>query len=156
MNGSLIQAVTQRIAKSQHAWKQIHYKLLRKKAIAPRIKRTLWNSLIRSTMIYGLHTTEMPPSQTKRMEAFMYKNIRTMMNPGWKEEKRYPEKLYEKLRHPTIETWMGKTQVMTMLTQTRDKKTIHPKHCNEMKKPRRKLQEQWKKKTRSTTKQTGT
>ena len=34
---------------------------------------------------------------------------------------------------------------MTMLTQTRDKKTIHPKHCNEMTKPRQKLQEQWKK-----------
>ena len=34
---------------------------------------------------------------------------------------------------------------MTMLTQTRDKKTIHPKQCNEMAKPRQKLQEQWKK-----------
>ena len=34
---------------------------------------------------------------------------------------------------------------MTMLTQTRDKKTIHPKHCHEMAKQRRKLQEQWEK-----------
>ena len=92
MTGSLKQAVTQRIAKAQHTWKQINYKLLRNKAIAPRIKLILWNSLIRSTMIYGLHTTELPPSQTKRMETFMYKNIRAMMNPGWKEEKWYPGK----------------------------------------------------------------
>ena len=52
----------------------------------------MWNSLIRSTMIYGLHTTEMPISQAKRIETFMYKHIRAMMNPGWKEEKWYPEK----------------------------------------------------------------
>ena len=40
---------------------------------------------------------------------------------------------------------MKKTQVMTTLTQTREKKTIHPKHCAEMTIPRQKLQEQWKK-----------
>ena len=92
MVGSLKLAVTQRIAKAHHTWKQVRYKLLRDKAIAPRIKLIMWNSLIRSTMIYGLHTTEMPISQTKRIESFMYKHIRAMMNTGWKEEKWYPEK----------------------------------------------------------------
>ena len=47
-----------------------------------------------------------------------------MMNPGWKEEKRRPEKkkLYMEIEQPTMKTWIEKTQVMTMLTQARDKK----------------------------------
>ena len=67
-----------------------------------------------------------------------------MMNPGWREDKWYPEKkqLYEKIQQPTMETWLGKTQIMTMLTQTREKKTIHPKHCQEMMRPKHKLSEQ--------------
>ena len=98
-------------------------------------------------MIYGLHTTEIPPSQIKTLETFMYKNIRAMMNPGWREDKWYPEKrqLYEKIQQPTMETWLEKTQIMTMLTQTREKKTIHPKHCQEMMRPKNKLLEQWRK-----------
>ena len=56
MNGSLKQAIKKRIEKAQHTWKQVNYKLLRNKAITPKIKITLWNSLIRSTMIYGLHS----------------------------------------------------------------------------------------------------
>ena len=43
-----------------------------------------------------------------------------------------------------METWLEKTQIMTMLTQTREKKTIHPKHCQEMMRPKQKLLEQWK------------
>ena len=83
----------------------------------------------------------------------MYKNIRATMNPGWREGKWYPEKrqLYEKIQQPTMETWLEKTQIMTMLTQTREKKTIHPEHCREMMRPKNKLLEQWKK-TRITSK----
>ena len=137
MTGSQTKAVTLRIAKAHHTWKQVRYKLLRNKAITPRIKLIMWNSLIGSTMIYGLHTTEMPISQTKRIETFMYKHIRTMMNPGWKDEQWYPEKkqLYMEIRQPTLKSWVEKTQVMTMLTQTRGK-TIHPKQCAEMILPR--------------------
>ena len=89
-------------------------------------------------MIYGLHTAEIPPSQIKTLETFMYKNIRATMNPGWREDKWYPEKrqLYEKIQQPTMETWLEKTQIMTTLTQTREKKTIHPKHCQEMMRPK--------------------
>ena len=58
----------------------------------------------------------------------MYKNIRAMMNPGWREDKWYPEKrqLYEKIQQPTMETWLEKTQIMTMLTQTREKENDTP------------------------------
>ena len=89
-------------------------------------------------MIYGLHTAEIPPSQIKTLETFMYKNIRAMMNPGWKVDEWYPGKrqLYEKIQQPAMESWLEKTQIMTMLTQTREKKTIHPKHCQEMTKPK--------------------
>ena len=52
MNGSLNQTVMRRMGKAQHTWKHVNYKLLRNKAIAPRIKLILRNSQIRSTMIY--------------------------------------------------------------------------------------------------------
>ena len=39
--------------------KQVNRKVFRKKAIGPKIKITLWNSLIRSTMIYGLRAKEL-------------------------------------------------------------------------------------------------
>ena len=94
MKGSLQKAATKRIAKAQDAWGKVNFKLLRNKAVTPKIKIMLWNSLIRSAMIYGLHTTEMPHIQTERMEAYMYRHIRTMMNPGCKEEKWYPEKMH--------------------------------------------------------------
>lgn len=135
-----MQAVMRRMEKAQHTWKQVNYKLLRNKAITPRIKIILQNSLIRSTMIYGLHTAEIPPTRMERMETSTCKNIRAMMNPGWREDKWYPEKrqLYEKIQQPTMETWLAKTQIMTMLTQTREKKTIHPKQCQEMMRPKQK------------------
>ena len=45
--------------------------------------------------------------------------------------------LYTKIHQPTIASWLNKTQVMTMLTQTREKRTIHPKKCKEMILPKR-------------------
>ena len=57
------------------------------------------------------------------------------------------KKLYMEIAQPTMKTWVEKTQIMTMLTQTRDKKTIHSKQCAEMIHPRQKLEEQWKKDT---------
>ena len=35
--------------------------------------------------------------------------------------------MYEKVQQPTMESWLKKTQVMTMLTQTREKKDNTPK-----------------------------
>ena len=49
------------------------------------------------------------------------------------------------------ENMVRKTQIMTTITQTREKKTIHPKYCQEVMKPKQKLLEQWKK-TRSSSK----
>ena len=135
-----------RIAKSQNTWEIAHCQLLRNKVIAPRIKLILWNSLIRSTAIYGLHTKELPRNLIERMEIYMCKQIRTMMNPRRKDEEWYPEKqqLYQQIQQPTAESWINKTQVLTMLTQTREMKTIHPKQCKEMILPGQKLQAQWK------------
>ena len=92
ITGGMGKAVTRRIVKAQHAWGQAYYNLLRNKVVAPKIKLTIWNSLISSTMIYRLRTTEMPRGQLKKIETSTYKHIRTMMNPGWEEEQRYPEK----------------------------------------------------------------
>ena len=70
-----------------------------------------------------------------------------MMNPGWKEEKWYPgkKKRYVEIEKPAMKTWIAKTQVVTIPTQTRGKKTIHSKQCTEMVHPGQKLEEQWKK-----------
>ena len=76
----------------------------------------------------------------------MYDHIRAMMNPRWKEEERYPEKkaLCAEIRQPAISSWLGKTQVMTMLTQTREQGAIRPKTCKETIIPKKKLQDRWK------------
>ena len=66
--GNLTKAVVMRIANAQNIWEMVNYKLLRNKAIAPRIKLILWNSLIRSTVIYGLHTKELPRNLIERLK----------------------------------------------------------------------------------------
>ena len=100
--------------------------------------------MIRSTIIYGLHTKELPRNLLRRLETYMYKQIRTMMNPCWVEEAWYPKRQpYQKTKQSTMESWMDKTQITTMATQTKDAKTIHPKHRKEMLIPRNILQTQW-------------
>ena len=105
----------------------------------------LCNSLIRCTMIYGLHTKELPRNLLNQLETYMYKHIRTMMNPRWKDDSWYPGKkqLYKTIQQSTMGSWINKTQVMTMLMQTQDTQTIHQKQCVEMLTPKQKLQEQW-------------
>ena len=43
-------------------------------------------------MIYGLRAKELPRNLLNQLETYMYKHIRTMMNPRWKDEAWYPEK----------------------------------------------------------------
>ena len=43
-------------------------------------------------MIYGLHTRDLPRHLMGKMEIYMFKQIRTAINPNWKTEARYPEK----------------------------------------------------------------
>ena len=92
MRGSLAKEVEARIAKAQNAWGIVDSRLLRNKVTDPRIKIIIWNSLIRSTVIYGLHTKEVPRNIINQLETYMCKHIRTMMNPRWKDEAWYPEK----------------------------------------------------------------
>ena len=105
MAGSLTKAVAERIAKSQNAWGIVNIRLRRYKVINPRIKILLWNSLIRSTMIYGLHTKELPRNLINQLETYMYKHIRTMANTRWGDEAWYPEKkhLYKEIQQSTME-----------------------------------------------------
>ena len=58
----------------------------------------LRNTLILSTVIYGMRTKELPRNLLNQLETYMYKHIRTMMNPRWKDEEWYQEKkqLYKK------------------------------------------------------------
>ena len=69
-----------------------------------------------------------------------------MMNPRWKDEAWYPGKkqIYKKIQQSTMESWLNKTQVMTMRTQTLETKTIRPTQCRKIAIPRQKLQAQWK------------
>ena len=127
-SGSLAKSVAARIEKSQNTWRIANGRLLRNKVIIPRIKIMLRDSLIRRTMIDGLRTKELPRNLLNQLETYMYKHIRATMNPRWKDEAWYPEKkqLYKKIRQSAMESWLNRTQVMTMLTQTRGNKTIHP------------------------------
>ena len=92
MNGSLAKAVAARIAKAQNTWMVGNCKLIRGKVIIPPIKITLWKSLIRSTMIYGMRTKELPRNLLNQLETYIYNHIWTMMNTRWKDEAWYPEK----------------------------------------------------------------
>ena len=48
-----------------------------------------------------------------------------------------------KIQQSTMESWRNKTQVMTMLTQTRETKTIRQNYCKAMTIPKQKLHAQW-------------
>ena len=88
-NGSLTKEVAARIAKAQNTWRIVNIRLLRNKVINPRIKIMIWNSLIRGRMVYGLRTKELPRNLPNQLETYMYKHIRTMMDPWWKDEAWY-------------------------------------------------------------------
>ena len=144
MAGSLTKAVAERIAKSQNAWGIVNIRLRRYKVINPRIKILLWNSLIRSAIIYGLHTQDIQKKLLGEMDTYMYRHLRMMPNPRWKQEEWCPSKniLYRTLQQPTMRTWLDKTQVRTVLTHTQETKTIHPIECAEMRAPTTKPREQ--------------
>ena len=84
----------------------VNCRLIRNKVINPMIQIMLCNSLIRCTMIYGLHTKELPRNLLNQLETYMYKHIRTMMNPRWKDEAWYPEEkqLYKKIQQSSMES----------------------------------------------------
>ena len=93
----------------------------------PKIKRLLWNSLVRSAPIYGLRARGLPRHIPNKMEVYMDKHLRTMANPRWEIEVWYTGKkhLYKTHQPSTMESRINKTQIKT--TQTQGAKTIHPK-----------------------------
>ena len=52
-------AVEERLKKATNTWKHVSRKIFRNKAFGRMIQIMIWNSLIRSTMIYGLHTRDL-------------------------------------------------------------------------------------------------
>ena len=92
MAGKLDKAVEARIQKATITWKHASRMIFRGNAFNRKIKVTLWNSLIRSTMIYGLRTRDIPRHMLRKMEIYLFKQIRTMINPNWKIEAWYLEK----------------------------------------------------------------
>ena len=74
--GNLRKSAGARIAKSHHTWKSVSREICRIKVIKPRVKLTMRNSLIWSTILYGLHAKELPRNLVRRLETYMYKHIR--------------------------------------------------------------------------------
>ena len=60
MAGNLKKAADARIQKANITWRHVIRKIFRYKAFNRKIRITLWNSLIRSTTICGLHTKDLP------------------------------------------------------------------------------------------------
>ena len=145
MTGSHTRAVEVRIKKANRTGKQVNRKIFINMAFSRKIKILLWNSMVRSTMIYGLHTKGLPSHMLEKIEAYMYKHIRTMIDPQWKVDAGYTGKnqIYKKLQQSEMEAWINQTQIMAMTTQTHDAQTIHPKGRKEMIIPRMELQKQW-------------
>ena len=96
------------------------------------------------------------------MDTYMYQHRRVMMSPRWKLDEWCPgTQIYKTLQQSATESWIHKTQVMPMITQTHEAKTIRPIECKEMLLPNLKLREQWKQKNHAlleqkTTRETAT
>ena len=142
MNVSMSKAVAAGITKAQNTWGIVNRSISRNNVINPRIEIMIWNSLIRSTMSYGMRAKELPRSLLNQLETYMYKHIRTMMNPRWKDEAWRPEnkQLYKETKQPAMESWLNKRQITTMLMQTQDTETIQPKQRKKMMITKQKLQ----------------
>ena len=110
MAGNPHNAVDERIKKANQIWRQVNQKSFRNKAIGVEIKISLWGSRIRRAGIYGLRAEDLSRKLFRKMEACMYKRIRTMVNHRWKLEERYQGKkqLYRTLMKSTMESRFNK------------------------------------------------
>ena len=92
MTGNLNRSVEARIKMANNTWKQVNRKIFRSNAFNRKIKRLLWNSIIRCAIIYGLHTMGMPRYLIGEIKIYMYKHIIAMVGPNWEIEAWYPAK----------------------------------------------------------------
>ena len=86
MAGNLNKAGEARIKKANSTWGQVSRRIFRNKNFNRKIKIILWNSLLRSTMTYGLRAKGLPRHLIEKIEIYMYQHIRMMINPQWKIE----------------------------------------------------------------------
>lgn len=105
MAGNLNNAVGEWANRANQTWTQVARKISRNNAIKPEIK-ILWNSLIRGAMIYGLCAKDIPRKLLNKLDTYMYKHLRTMMNPRWEIYERLQEKkkLYRTLQQSTMKS----------------------------------------------------
>ena len=90
--GNQDKAADARLKKATDTWEAANRNIPTNQAIEPKIKILLWNSLIRRTAIYGLHTGGIQGNLPDNMDAFMHKHLRMMTKPRWKQGEWYPGK----------------------------------------------------------------
>ena len=81
MAGNQSKSVAERHKKANGPWGKVGRKVFRSKTISRGVQILLWNATTRSAMIYGLRAEELPRQLLDRMGAYMYKNLRAMVNP---------------------------------------------------------------------------
>ena len=86
----MAKAVEARIIKAQNTSEISNRRICRDKAVGPRVKIIPRDSLIRSTVIYGLCAKDFPRYMISRLGTYMYKKIRMATGPSWKAEAMYP------------------------------------------------------------------
>ena len=133
------------LKQANHTWAQVYCEIFRNKACVRKIQILLRNSLIRITPFYGPHAKDLTGHLLERIEPYMYKHIRSMIKPKWKIDAWYTggNRVPKKLQPSTMESRRSITKIATMLTQTQDIQTIHPKRRKAILQPRMKLQKQW-------------
>ena len=92
MTGNLNKSAEARIQKTNNTWGQVIREVFRNKAFGRKIEILIWNSLIRSAMIYGLHTKGMPRHKVGKNRNIYVQTHKNNENPNWKIEAWYPEK----------------------------------------------------------------
>ena len=76
MTRNLDKAADGGIQKATNTWKHVRREIFRNKAFNRKIKIMIWKSLIRSSVIYGLRTRDLPRNPPVEIEIYMFKQIK--------------------------------------------------------------------------------
>lgn len=72
-------------------WQQLKTKIfLNRGILKKKTKILLWEALVRSTLTYELQTNLANEQNTRKIEQFMFKNIRQIEEPHWFIQKKKP------------------------------------------------------------------
>jgi len=135
---------THRLNIAKQAWGSTR-KIYLNAAINKKVRIILRNAIIRSTLTYALQTHEQTPREIHKLEQFMFKCIRQIVEPYWYKPGKHIARnsTYKKYNIPTIKTWLEKLAITHHLRQTINTWNIHTEQQQMTIKNERKWIKKW-------------